>query len=102
SWPEELPLRPGMFGRVELFSSARQVPVVVPERALVHDNGGDAVFVQVEPLGFELRDVQTRHAAGGVVEITSGLKAGERVVVEGTFLLKSAERQGELGGGHNH
>ena len=36
------------------------------------------------------------------VEITQGLKLGERVVVNGTFTLKSAARQGELGGGHSH
>jgi multidrug efflux pump subunit AcrA (membrane-fusion protein) len=53
-------------------------------------------------LGFELREVKARHGAGGMVEILSGLKAGERVVISGTFLLKSAERQGELGGGHSH
>ena len=39
---------------------------------------------------------------GDVVEITQGLRAGERVVVEGTFTLKSTARQGELGGGHSH
>jgi cobalt-zinc-cadmium efflux system membrane fusion protein len=102
SWPEELPLRPGMFGRVELFSAEREVAVMLPEAALVHDDSGDSVFVQVEPLGFELREVKARHGAGGMVEILSGLKAGERVVISGTFLLKSAERQGELGGGHSH
>ncbi len=102
SWPEELPLRPGMFGRVDLETEARDAAVVLPEKALVHDDGGEYVFVQVEPFAFERRDVGVRHAAGEMVEITSGLEAGERIAVTGTFLLKSAERQAELGGGHNH
>lgn len=101
-WPEELPLRPGMFGRVDLETEARDVAVALPEKALVHHDEGDYVFVQVEPFGFERRDVGVRHAAGGMVEITYGLEAGERVAVSGTFLLKSAERQAELGGGHSH
>jgi multidrug efflux pump subunit AcrA (membrane-fusion protein) len=102
SWPEDLPLRPGMFGRVELETSSREVAVVLPERALVHDDEGDYVFVQVEPFGFERRALTVREGAGGVVEVVRGLEPGEMVAVTGTFLLKSAERQGELGGGHSH
>ena len=102
SWPEELPLRPGMFGRAELETTAREVALVLPEAALVHDDAGDYVFVQVEPFAFERRDVAVKHAAGEMVEVTSGLEAGEMVAVSGTFLLKSAERQSELGGGHSH
>lgn len=102
SWPEEFPLRPGMFGRAQLETTSRQAGVVLPEAALVHDDDGDYVFVQVEPFGFERRSVSVNPVAGNMVEVTSGLEAGEMVAVSGTFLLKSAERQGELGGGHSH
>lgn len=101
-WPEELPLRPGMFGRVELETDSRRASIVLPEGALVHEDAGDYVFVQVEPFAFERRDVNVKHVAGDMVEITSGLEPGEKVAISGTFLLKSAERQGELGGGHSH
>ena len=101
-WPEAFPLRPGMFGRAELETTSREVALQLPEAALVHDDAGDYVFVQVEPFGFERREVTVRHGAGGVVEVLSGLEPGETVAVAGTFLLKSAERQAELGGGHNH
>jgi cobalt-zinc-cadmium efflux system membrane fusion protein len=102
SWPEEFPLRPGMFGRVRLETTSRMAELVLPEQALVHDDAGDYVFVQVEPLAFERRDVSVKHVAKDLVEVTSGLKAGEKVAVSGTFFLKSVERQGELGGGHSH
>jgi len=101
-WPEELPLRPGMFGRVELETATRQAAIVLPEQALVHEDAGDYVFVQVEPFAFERRDVEVNHVAGDMVEVTSGLEPGEKVAISGTFLLKSAERQAELGGGHSH
>lgn len=101
-WNGELPLRPGMFGRAELETTSRQAGAVLPESALVHEDAGDYVFVQVEPFAFERRDVEAIPVAGGLVEIVSGLKAGESVAVSGTFLLKSAERQAELGGGHSH
>jgi membrane fusion protein, heavy metal efflux system len=102
SWSEELPLRPGMFGSVELETTNRHAAIVLPERALVHEDAGDYVFVQVEPFAFERRDVTVTHVANDMVEITSGLEPGEMVAISGTFLLKSAERQGELGGGHSH
>ncbi len=102
NWPEDLPLRPGMFGQATIETASRQAAIVLPEKALVHEDAGAYVFVQVEPLGFERRDVEVRHAAGGMVEILSGVKQGELVAIAGTFLLKSAERQAELGGGHSH
>lgn len=101
-WSEELPLRPGMFGRVELETASRKAAIVLPEAALVHDDAGNYVFVQVEPFAFERRDVETIEVAGDMIEVTSGLKSGEMVATTGTFLLKSAERQSELGGGHSH
>ncbi|MFT5050939.1 MAG: cobalt-zinc-cadmium efflux system membrane fusion protein [Chlamydiales bacterium] len=101
-WSEEFPLRPGMFGRARLEMTSRAAAVVLPEAALVHDDSGDYVFVRVEPFAFERRNVDVLHVAGGDVEVTSGLMAGETVAISGTFLLKSAERQGELGGGHSH
>lgn len=102
SWEEDLPLRPGMFGTVELETTTRPAAVLLPEKALVHDDHGDSVFVQVEPFGFAHREVEVAYGANGMVEILSGLEAGEQVVVEGTFFLKSATRQAELGGGHSH
>ncbi|MCB9907185.1 MAG: efflux RND transporter periplasmic adaptor subunit [Planctomycetes bacterium] len=102
SWPEEYPLRPGMFGRAQLETTARQAGIVLPEAALVHDDAGDYVFVQVEPLAFEHRDVVVQPVADGLVEVLAGLTEGESIAVSGTFFLKSAERMGELGGGHSH
>jgi cobalt-zinc-cadmium efflux system membrane fusion protein len=102
SWSEDFPLRPGMFGRAELETSSREVALLLPEAALAHEDDGDYVFVQVEPLGFERRKVDVRYGAGGMVEVVQGLEQGASVAVAGTFLLKSAERQSELGGGHSH
>ena len=50
---------------------------------------------------FEARPVETGRAAGGMVEIVSGLKEGERYAVKGAFMLKSEQKKGELEG-HNH
>ena len=102
TWPKDYPLRPGMFGRAALETTSRQAKVVLPERAIVHEDDKTYVFVQVEPLAFERRDVRVKRVAGDKVEVLSGLYGGEKVAVEGTFFLKSVERQAELGGGHGH
>lgn len=101
-WSAEYPMRPGMFGRAAIETDSREAALVLPESAIVHDDDGDYVFVQVEPFAFDRRGVEVKSVRGGLVEVVSGLEVGEAVAVTGTFLLKSAERQGELGGGHSH
>jgi hypothetical protein len=55
----------------------------VPATALVRDNGQSHVYVQHTPERWELRTVTAGRAIGEKVEITAGLKAGERIVVVG-------------------
>lgn len=102
SWSEPLPIRPGMFGSIEVTTGEIEAAVVVPESALVHEADGDFVFVEVRERLFELHPVVTGAAASEQVEILEGLAAGDRVVSAGTFLLKAAARDGELGEGHGH
>lgn len=103
SWPEDYPIRPGMFGRVELDVGTVEAAVVIPESALVHDGpDGDFVFVEVEPGVFAPRDVSVGVSTDDRVQILDGVQAGESVAVSGTFLLKSMGRADELGEGHEH
>jgi len=57
--------------------------LTLPESAVLSDDSGQFVLVQVEGEAFEKRHVETGAGSGGAIEITSGLKAGERLVVEG-------------------
>jgi cobalt-zinc-cadmium efflux system membrane fusion protein len=47
------------------------------------------VFVETRPGRFEPRPVETGRTLDRLVEIRRGLRAGERVVTEGSFVLKS-------------
>lgn len=105
-WREPNPIRPGMFGSVDLVLEERAAAVVLDESAVVHEGSSTYVFVR-ESAGekgvtFHRRQVEVRDAGAGRVEVTSGLKAGEVVATSGLFTLKSVARQGELGGGHSH
>jgi membrane fusion protein, heavy metal efflux system len=89
-------LRPGMFARVRLSdphgaggTGQSAVAVVVPERALQRQGEGFVVFVAESEGRFRRREVTTGRKAGGMVEILSGLRDGEAVVVEGVFFLAS-------------
>lgn len=102
-------LRPGMFVEVELVDPhgqggrrTRPVSRVVPEGALVRDGGEQLVFIAAGERRFERREVLAGRRAGGQIEILDGVEAGESVVVEGAFLLKSALSKESLGGGHDH
>jgi membrane fusion protein, heavy metal efflux system len=90
-------LKPEMFATVELALPADAAAVLaVPEDALQDLDGKKVVFVAENAAGFAARQVQTGRAAGGLVQIVSGLKEGERYAVKGAFILKSEIKKGEL------
>jgi cobalt-zinc-cadmium efflux system membrane fusion protein len=83
----------GLFGTARVVTGdaeARARHVVVPLRAVTRVADRDVVFVRQPDEDFELHPVTVGRSAGGRVEILSGLRAGEQVVVEGAFTLKSA------------
>ena len=84
-------LRPGEYGTVEFAAGARKV-VGVPRDAIIDTGTSTYVFV-VEPDGvFSPRSVSVGDDDGGVMEIRSGLAAGDRVVSGATFLIDSESR----------
>jgi cobalt-zinc-cadmium efflux system membrane fusion protein len=80
-------LKPGMFAEVGLGTDERRA-LMVSDHALLHVMQSDYVLVQTSES--ELRIVQVKVAGSneGMYEVTSGLKAGDRVVVQGAILLK--------------
>lgn len=91
-------LKPEMFATVELALPADTPPVLaVPEEALQELEGKKVLFVTRNGTEFEARQVEAGRSAGGIVEIVSGLKEGERYAVKGGFILKSELKKGELG-----
>jgi len=90
-------LKPEMFATVELALAANAPPVLaVPEDALQEQDGKKVVFVTEKATEFAARQVQTGRTSGGMVEIVSGLKEGERYAVKGAFILKSEVKKGEM------
>jgi len=76
-------LRPGMFSNLTLILQVRQNAVVVPETALMLRGQSTSVFVVNEQALIEAREVNAGVRLAGWVEIASGLKVGETVILEG-------------------
>jgi cobalt-zinc-cadmium efflux system membrane fusion protein len=79
-------LKPNMFATVTLLG-AKQTRVVLPSSALLMNNDRTSVFVAVAPWTFERRVVDPQLEEAASVVISSGVKAGEQVVVKGGILL---------------
>lgn len=91
--------RPGSFATVTVLDPVR-ADVVIPRRALQTLDGASVVFA-VEGDRFVSRPVGIGRTGRTTVEITSGLAAGERFAVDGSFLVK-AELAKEAGEHHDH
>jgi membrane fusion protein, multidrug efflux system len=81
--PERL-LLPGMFVRERIEEGVRQGAVLAPQQGVTHNQKGEPYALVVGPDNIvELRPLQTDRAVGDQWLVTSGLKAGDRVIVEG-------------------
>ena len=94
-------LRPGMSATVSLpLGDPGTAPVVDAPAAAVQRVGSSwAVFVPHREGSFEVRAIGRGRDLSGDVEVLSGLKPGEELVIDGAFLLK-AEADKARGAGH--
>ena len=82
-------LRPEMFGSLRYADGFAPAPWV-PDSAVVRISGKDYVFVELQPGHFRSTLVELgKHMDDGFT-ITSGLRAGERVVTQGSVYLKAS------------
>jgi len=86
----------GSFVEVYLKSERTSNVVHIQKSAVLEDQGLKYVFVQLSGESFEKRFVNIGISNGREVEITSGIKAGERVVSKGAYFVKLASMAGAL------
>jgi cobalt-zinc-cadmium efflux system membrane fusion protein len=93
-------LRPGMSGNAWLPVGDQGTMLAVPAAAVqrVHDRW--SVFIPKDNRTFEIRPVGRGRDMTGEVEILSGVKAGEPIVVDGAFLLKAETERSAADGEH--
>jgi len=86
-----LALKPDMYGEVDLQTGGTR-KLVAPLTAVLNSGQQQRVFVDKGNGTFEPREVKTGAQMDNRVEILSGLKAGERIVISGNFLVDSESR----------
>jgi membrane fusion protein (multidrug efflux system) len=83
-------LRPGQYGRVRVQTQTKENALLVPQRAVTELQGSYQVAVVSATNTVHMQSVKVgaQIATDWIVE--SGLKAGDRVVVEGTQGVKES------------
>jgi cobalt-zinc-cadmium efflux system membrane fusion protein len=90
-------LKLDMFATVRLPTKFRKDGMAIPSEALQQISGKDVVFVRTGPTTFEQRAVRIGRIVQGTAEILGGLEAGDAVVTQGAFHLKSIVLGDEIG-----
>jgi cobalt-zinc-cadmium efflux system membrane fusion protein len=80
--------QPGLYVTVHITVDEADVPVAIPQSALVRSQFGPAVFV-ADGTVFELQPVELGRSDGEFVEVVSGVPDGTRIVVRNAFVLKA-------------
>ncbi len=82
-------LLPGMFVRARLVDGVAADGLLVPQRGVTRNQRGlpTALVVNAENK-VELREIKTDRAIGDQWLVTDGLKAGEKVIVEGVQMVR--------------
>jgi membrane fusion protein (multidrug efflux system) len=85
-------LLPGMYVRVSLNQAVDPEAILVPQAGISRNARGDASALVVKDDGaIEKRAVKTAAAVKGQWRVTDGLKAGDRLVVEGVAKVKDGQ-----------
>jgi cobalt-zinc-cadmium efflux system membrane fusion protein len=92
-------LKPGMFVSVRLLLPAKGETLTVPKVAVLADEGRTFVFTHKEGDYWVRRPVTLGTRFDGLVEITSGITAEQRIITDGSFLLKSDVLRSKMGAG---
>ncbi len=84
-------LREGMFVEIAIDTTGNQTVLSVPKQAVITEQGRTFVFVFKGGETYEKRVVVLGAEGQDFYEVKSGLQAGERVVTEGIYQLRSTQ-----------
>jgi len=87
-------LKPEMFARFNIITGTESAAPAVSQEAIVYEGNTALVWVVQADGAVALRQIRTGRSANGMVEVLTGLAAGEKVVASGTlFVDRAATRE---------
>jgi len=81
---------------VEIVTTVQENVLLISDAAMQTDADNQIVFVALDGNKFEKRIVKIGLDQRGLVQILQGVKPGEKVVTDGSFILKSEMLKGEM------
>ena len=87
------------FGPERITTEPITSSILIPMDAVQWEGCCNIVFVREALDRFHARKVRLAQGDGGYYRILDGLQAGEEVVVDGSFLLKTELMKGSIGAG---
>jgi cobalt-zinc-cadmium efflux system membrane fusion protein len=82
-------LKPEMFATVDILRQAIPEAITIPRAAIQDVEGKSSVFLETAASHYRPQPVVTGQSVGERIQVVSGLKPGDRVVVQGSFGLRS-------------
>lgn len=82
-------LKSNMYAEVVIYGGPKREVLAVPSEAVIETGRRSSVVLALGEGRFRPVDVETGMAADGLVEVLSGLEAGDEVVISGQFLIDS-------------
>ncbi|EQA37995.1 HlyD family secretion protein [Leptospira inadai serovar Lyme str. 10] len=98
--PQHL-LKPQMFGEARIEVSLPSI-LTLPTSAILDTGMRKMAYIQTGPERFRPVEIQTGRTVDSWTEVISGVKEGERVVAESTFLIDSEAKIRFGNNAHNH
>ena len=93
---------PGAFTEVYLLSSPQSNVISVPVSSITEEQGLNFVYLQLDEEGYKKQEVALGQNNGERVQILSGLKNGDNVVVTGVYQVKLAATSSVMPESHAH
>jgi membrane fusion protein, heavy metal efflux system len=94
---------PGSFIEIYLKSTVIKESLVIPYSSLIEEQGNYYAYVQTSGEGFQKRRLKLGVNDGIYVQVLSGIKENERVVIKGAYQIKLATMSGKMPAhGHEH
>lgn len=91
----------GSYAEIFLITDDRQNVITVPLTALTEEQGLHYVYIQIDEEGYRKQEVMLGESDGDRVEILSGIKPNDKVVVKGAIQVKLASASNAIPA-HNH
>lgn len=92
----------GSIVEAYLLGESGKPGIVIPLSAVTEQQGNYFAYVKVDEEGYMKMPIKLGENDGKYVEVESGLKAGEELVVDGVTALRMAETSGAVPEGHTH